>query len=182
MYKMILDLSDPEIRQRAREAFLRLDFNPGGRGFLSNHPPDVIHVFNGQPITKADILDTKRERQRLLLNRKRQVKRVVVPCFVWVFYKDPATDPFYWGWYLYVRTLKHQYPIGFRGQNLQFRLPIMRLFPCGHLPMIENFTPWMRAFAEIYHRPIRGRPSNNGLAVARAVVDPGGRLLEVLPL
>ncbi len=175
-----LDLNNQETKRKLREAFKRLDFSPGGRGFLTNYPPDVVAVVNGRMVTKTDILNNKRHRQSLQLQARRSTDTPIIkPCFVWVFYNDPKIYPFYSGWYLYIRTLRRDYPIGFKRQNLKFRVPIMRLFPCGLLPMIENFEVWLQKFARIYHRPTSKRPTNQGMVIARAVVSPLAELLEL---
>lgn len=146
----------------------------GPRGFLSNWPEDVVAVVNGRPVTKADILERKRRGQERRLARIRQGPDPrIQPCFVWAFYNDTN---FFSGWWLYVRTLKRE----FRVSDDQ-RLKIMRLFPCGYLPMIENYGAWREAFAKVYHHPTRKRPTRNGLAMARAMVSITGQLLDILP-
>ena len=149
----------------------------GPRGFLANWPEDVVGLVDGRPVTRGDILASKRRRQERQLARKRySPDPVIKPCFVWVFYNNGFP---YGGWWLYVRTLKNDWQIDRHGTNL--KLPIMKLFPCGVLPIAENFWQWAEAFAAEYHYPTRKRPDKNGLALARAVMSPEGSLLDVIP-
>lgn len=65
----------------------------------------------------------------------------------------------------------------------QMALKVMRLFPCGLVPDVNNLRTWKVAFAEAYHYPTRKRPLNQGLALVRAVYEPGSyRLLDVREL
>lgn len=127
------------------------------RGFLSNCPPDVVAIINGQPITRTDILRGKQERQaRRLAQNRQSFEDVFKPGFVWVFDNGPIFP--YGGKWLYVRTLKHKWQI----RDDRTRLLIMSAFPCGLLPMIENYKLWQQTFINFYHRP-DSRPQ--GLAV-----------------
>jgi hypothetical protein len=148
----------------------------GERGFLSHYPPDVVRVVNGEPITKQDILNWKRERQAKELQRKRQPSRVGIrPCVIWTFYNQPFP---YGGWWLWVKTLKDDWGIGWRGQYYDMIPKIMALYPCGLLPMRENFNVWKAAFAEQYPYPTRKRPEKQGMVVAWAKVN-GRDLVDV---
>lgn len=156
----------------------------GERGFLSNYPPDVVAVWNGQPVTKGDILDNKRRRQaRRLAFIRANWEPVVRPCFIWVFFVEGFA---YHGWWLYVKTLKKDWQIGGvsgrtnDGRTNGMAVKIMEMFPCGVEPVMENFTAWKMAFAEAYHYPTRKRPEKQGMVIARAVVAESGRLLDVV--
>lgn len=150
----------------------------GERGFLSGWPEDVVYVVNGQPITKSDILQRKRDRQRVRLAAKLRNDTVVKPCFVWTFYIPGF--PFGPGWWLYVKTLKNDWLIDNKSRYRHLALKIMRLFPCGYLPMIENFKPWKEAFAKAYHYPTQRRPKNQGMTTAWATIDTAsGRLIDI---
>ena len=161
----------------------------GPRGFLSNYPDDVVMVVGGRfgyTVTKGDILDNKRRRQaRRLAWKLRPTEPITKPCFVWVFDNGPIFP--YGGSWLYVRTLKERWQLGprhSRGWDFHadtgLTLKIMQMFPCGFLPMIENFGLWKRVFMETYHRPTRKRSESNGLALARAVISPEGHLIDVV--
>lgn len=146
------------------------------RGFLHNYPSDVVLVINGKPTTRQDILADKRERQvRQMAAKRRSRENKIKPCFIWVFYNN---SDLYGGWWLYVKTLRQSWQIS-SGHAYKFILPIMELFPCGYLPIIRNFRPWMATFAETYPWPTRKRPDRQGMALARAVISPGGWLVEV---
>jgi len=148
----------------------------GPRGFLSNWPEDVVMVINGMGITRADILKNKRQRQRRLLQEKmHNYDPVVKPCFVWTFHNKSWL---YGGWWLYVKTLKLDWQIDERHQP-ELVLKAMSLFPCGLLPVIENFDPWMAAFAEQYHRPTWKRPENQGMAMAWATINSSRSLVDI---
>ena len=127
-------LSDiPQEVIRARLA--ALDFSPGGRGFLTHYPPDVVRVVNGVPVTRSDILAAKRERQaRELAWKRRSREDRIVPCFVNVFYNPHFP---YMGWWLYVLTRKSQYGVGFRGVSGTLLLDCMQVYPCGFLPIAQ---------------------------------------------
>jgi len=152
----------------------------GPRGFLANYPPDVVLVSNGRPITKGDILNAKRRKQvRRLEHIRANYEPVTKPCFVWVFH---VPGFLFHGWHLYVKTLKKDWCINLRNAdgNEKMALKIMSLFPCGYSPEIENFSDWKVMFAQEYHYPTRKRPCDQGMALARAVYEPGSdRLLDV---
>jgi len=152
----------------------------GKRGLLSNYPSDVVAVINGKPVTKADLLQAKQERQRRILAIRMLADHPITrPCFVWTFYIDGFIKG---GWWLYVKTSRKHWCINATGLYSHFILQIMRMFPCGYLPMIENFRPWKAAFADAYHYPTRKRPTRQGMIVARAKVDCNGSLLDITPL
>lgn len=155
----------------------QFDFNE--RGFLSNYPLDVIRVINGQPITKADILSAKRERQQEeLITKRLSYEDIVKPCFIWTFYNRGFP---YGGWWLYVKTAQEDWG-EFRGVlNTDIILKIMQIYPCGILPMYSMFEEWKAAFAKQYFYPTEKRPKKQGMAVAKAVINHSGHLKDVLP-
>lgn len=153
-----------------------MDFILRNRFFLRNYPPEVVLVINGQPITRDDILRNKRERQaRKLACKLRNTEPVVKQAFIWTFYNSGFI---YGGWWLYVKTLKNDWQID---SNSELTLKIMCLYPCGFLPMIENFREWKASFAEMYAYSTRKRLDLQGMALARVVVSSAGFLLDVLP-
>lgn len=168
---------DKVVYQKYMAANLAAYGNPWGpRGFLSNYPSDVVYVVNGRPVTRTDILDAKRARQRRILdNIRRNWEPISKPCFVWTFFNKGFL---FGGWHLYIKTIDHSWGIGSR-HHAQLILPIMRLFPCGYLPVMANFHEWMIAFANAYHYPTQKRPENQGMAIARATIDDTGRLLSI---
>jgi len=98
-------------------------------------------------VTYREILDKKIEKQRYELQWKRLPYSTTKPCFVWVFFNPGC---FYGGWWLYVKTLNKNYDINFRNPQKKILIKIMELFPCGFLPIKENFEKWAPAFAKLY--------------------------------
>ncbi len=149
------------------------------RGFLSNYPPDVVRVINGKPVTKTDILQAKRERQQRNLKLKRlSFDPVISPCFISTF-KNKGF-PFD-GWWLCVYILKNSWTLDFRDYREDIILKIMRMYPLGHLPIINNLEAWEESFADTYHYPTKKRPRKHGAVIAWAEVSSDGRLLDILP-
>lgn len=149
----------------------------GPRGLLSNYPLDVVYLINGEPITRGDILQGKQSRQRRQLAAKRRnYEPIIKPCWIQVGWCPGFSGFAFRGWWLYVQTLHVSWAIT-RNRNEGFRLEIMRLFPCGYLPMIENFESWQEAFAGVYHRPTLKRPVTYGAVTAWAKVSASGRQL-----
>lgn len=145
---------------------------------FKNWGDDVVAIINGQVITKADILDDKRRRQRHLLEGK-LADNVWRAAFVWVFRNE---GPFFGGWWLYIRTLRDDYRLNHSRSSYRLLFPkIMALYPCGFEPNEANFEQWAEVFASAHHRATVKRPANNGLAIARALISPGGQLLDVAP-
>lgn len=156
------------------------------RGFLANWSPDVVYVVNGHPVTRDDILDAKRARQKRILDDKlRQCDPLIKPCFIRTFHNDSWV---YSGWWLYIETRQAGWPVGLdlrrriSDPKLNYNdltLRIMRFYPCGLLPISENFTLWKAAFAKIFHYPTAKRPKNNGLVKAWAKVSLAGTLIDI---
>jgi hypothetical protein len=94
----------------------------------------------------------------------------VKPCFIWTFFNDSWI---YYGWWLYVITAKKRFGINFRGRYEPFAVPIMRLFPCGLLPLWENFEVWMEAFARTYPKVTKKRQKKQGMVLAWAKMKNG---------
>ena len=113
---------------------------------------DVASVVDGVPVTFREIRAARVERQRrhleLVLKDWAPKRRAA---FVWVFH-----NPFfpYMGWHLYVRTISDRWWIRHCDD---LALSIMAMFPCGVLPLPENFRMWKQAFVRDY-----GRPSSTG--------------------
>jgi len=145
------------------------------------YPPDVVYVVNGRPVTKADILNYKRERQAKELARKREDSRKIIEKsgYVWTFYND---TPFYGGWWLYLKTAYHDWNMNENRFGKEWIVKIMRIYPCGLLPIYENFRQWKAAFAEQYHYATWKRPQKQGFALVRIICDQYGRLYDVLPV
>lgn len=151
-----------------------LQFNPSHpRGFLQNYPEDVIAVVNGIPITKADKVRAHQRRQRHQLDAKRRsFQDRELPCFVRVYYVP--VFPFM-GWWLYVDTAYRSFNVDRLFDQRRLALQAMTLWPCGLLPITENYDRWKQVVADYYPWPASGK-SRRGQILGRAVIDSDGRL------
>ena len=97
-------------------------------------------------------------RQKSILESKRQVHEEIKPCFIWVFYNKSWI---FGGWWVYLKTIHEDYAINFKNPNEAKLLKIiMNMYPCGTLPMIENFEQWAEAFEKTFHREAFKRKKN----------------------
>lgn len=151
-------------------------------------PKNIISLTSSIPgapwtaYTTEDKLNEKRRQQayRLKLKRGMSNEGRVVNCIVWAFFND--TLPFHYrGWWLYVRTMKGEFcltPRYARGDyhpesNWHHLISqVMELFPCGMLPMVENYHTWIQAFAKRYAVSSMKRKLN-GSTVARCEIKNG---------
>lgn len=153
-------------------------------------PREVHHYWHGggqfwpgtapkwNVVTWKDIHAERAARDRSNVRGKiRDGTQEIKPAFVWVFHNN--TD-FFGGWYLYIKTLKRDEAINFRGTNNKLMEKAMSLFPCGYIPLKQNFEPWMRAFAREFAHVGFKRTKNQGLAPCRAVFDDRGYLIDLL--
>jgi hypothetical protein len=167
--------NDPDKKKRFTET-IRSGI-ASGRGLLFNYPPDVVAVCNGIPITRADILRSKRERQKRELYRKRrnpyETQVIYKPCFVWVFDNGPIF-PFGGKW-LAIKTLKCEWC---KYVSDDIKLQAMRVFPLGLNPIIGNYRLWQEKFIEAYHRPTKNRAMGSAMAIAYAEMT-NGRLTGI---
>lgn len=84
-----------------------------------------------------------------------------IPCIVWVF-NNEGKFPF-GGTYVLIKTLRSETYLNFRNEQPDLILRIMELFPCGILPMIENFDLWAEQFI-IQHKKKKPAIDENGKA------------------
>ena len=162
------------------KTYLNLN-NLGTRGFLSNYPDDVVYLVNGTAITKADILQYKHACQRReLAAKRRNWSSSIKPCFIWVFWTNGLGDTgFFRGWWLYIHTLKFSREIGLK-QDRKLALKVMKLFPCGYLPLVENFELWKAVFATAYYRPTKKRPDKQGMTVAWVEISSSNIIIDII--
>lgn len=151
-------------------------------------PKDVAHVEIGQGgfgvkpeyryVYWKELMDKKREKQHDELNGKRfSEKNVTKPAFIRVFFND--TFLFY-GWFIYIVCHKKDWGINFRDQyDKALIVRAMEMYPCGVLPMYDNFEIWAAAFAGQYPHIGFKRKSKQGLAKCTATIDCYGRLLSI---
>lgn len=140
-------------------------------------PDNVVRVIDGEPITVEDLLEIKQKKQRRQLKHKRlSYEPKVKPCYIWTFYNKGFP---YGGWWLYVKTHKKEYPLDFTQPRKDLVIKAMQMYPCGLLPIWENFRRWKQEFGKRYHRPTQKRPKNQGMALAWAKVKWNGQLLDI---
>ena len=145
---------------------------------LRNYPPDTAYVVNGQPVTAKDITNYHHEEQRTKLrNILANTKDIIKPALIWTFYNDSFI---YGGWWLYVRTLKRLWKIDpdYYGEE-KIALKIMSLYPCGLLPILEDFYEWKKQFAKSFPVVNKKRPENQGMKTAWAKVSANGKLFDI---
>lgn len=133
-------------RKRRKDASPRLDM------FGRPWPKDLAYIINGERVTFAMLREARIQRQAEHLIRKLADRGPVrQAAHIWVFFV-PGT--IYGGWHLYLRTLKHSWWLK-RPEGIA--LDIMAAFPCGILPLPENFYEWKKAFAATYSADRDGR-------------------------
>lgn len=138
----------------------------------------ILSIFNGIVFTVDDARRKRKEDQsHHLQNLMRSQANLVKPGYVHTFLNS-AVFP-YGGWWLYVDTLEQDWWIEHGGLYKIWPLKIMKLFPCGYLPMIENYDLWKEAFARFYPRATRKRPHNQGMAMVRVECTSYGSLIDV---
>src|ERR1043166_9238042 len=136
-----------------------------------NWPKHIACVVSNHRLYKTyvtfdQLLEERKQKQRrhlaelLAVNPKRQA------AFLWTFYQPGLFGFAYMGWWAYIRTLNKDWKLDEPREwelHGNFTLDLMRQFPCGLLPLPENFELWKEAFGETYSRP--GRFEKQGLAL-----------------
>jgi hypothetical protein len=133
------------------------------RGVPCPWPKEIALIDSGRRVTFAELKAQRVERQTRHL---RKVEAVEAPvrhaAYVWVFYQPGLFGFAYMGWWLYIRALTYDWAFSFRSFEAGLTtLDIMRQFPCGVLPLEQNFEQWKPAFAKAHWRP--GRFPKQGL-------------------
>lgn len=121
-----------------------------------NWPPEIASIVNGDPVTFSELKTARIERQKrhmdLIMDSEIPLRRAA---HIWTFY---VPGPFYGGWHLYIRTIKDRWWIRDRySDDWALIERIMKQFPCGLLPIPENFYEWKKAFSKMYRRGHRKR-------------------------
>lgn len=126
-------------------------------------PKDLACIVNGERITWAQLKAAKIERQKERLRRILEVPHAVrQAAYIWVFYQPGLFGFAYQGYWLAIRTLNHTWTFNFRDHmNGLQPIDIMKMIPCGVLPLEENFEKWKEAFVKKYCRP--GRFKRQGM-------------------
>lgn len=106
-------------------------------------------------VTWDEIMERRRLRQAEIMERRlRPAEPTVLPCYVWTFFISGF--PF-GGWHCYIVTRRFgDISLSFYRRRpshyMEVAEQVMRAFPCGLLPLAENFETWMAAFAKRYPR------------------------------
>jgi len=128
------------------------------------------------PTTYRQILDKKIATQQWQLENKRRYATKVAG-YVWVFNVDWFL---FGGWYIYIKTRKHDYSISFRHErNSALIVKAMQLFPCGVFPDLEFFQTWAAQFAKQYAHKGFKRKRYQGLVKCWCNIDENGRLTDI---
>ena len=113
-------------------------------------------------VSYADLLKARKEKQAAHLKYLLDLPPTRWAGFVWVFWTPGIGGFAYRGWWAYLRTLKDDTALNFRGLDTDLIQQAMSMFPCGTLPIPENLEQWMVAFATQFRHP--GAFSKQGLA------------------
>jgi hypothetical protein len=136
--------------------------------------PDDAAAWNGERlVTWKEFHDTRRRRQRQILDRKRRIdEQRLRPCYVWSFY---VPGDLFTGWWCYVILGDHRYNencVDVRGKyglNEKLAVSIMRAIPLGVWPSLlsteDTFAEWMPKFAQAFPRRHKRDKRNAGTRV-----------------
>lgn len=145
-------------------------------------PKNVIHLYRNYSFGDWKAYTWEEEFAKRKARQEREVywKRVsskTVPCFVWIFHNNTF---FFSGWWIYIKTLKHDYGINFRHERDEKNIQMaMAMFPCGVLPVVENFDRWAERFAKQYPHVGFKRKKNQGLRICHCTIDENGKLIDL---
>jgi hypothetical protein len=129
-------------------------------------------------VTYKEIFARKKARQDSRIYMKR-AHGEVRPCAVWVFWNEPLWHMFFGGWWIYVRTLRGDYPLNFRNPRHDLVMQVKQMFPCGCLPFDEIYDEkWFEAFEKRFHYP--GKRQRNAIAFCHCRFDERGRITEII--
>ncbi len=129
-------------------------------------------------VTYKEIFARKKARQDSRIYMKR-AHGEVRPCAVWVFWNEPLWHMFFGGWWIYVRTLRGDYPLNFRNPRHDLVMQVKQMFPCGCLPFDEIYDEkWFEAFEKRFHDP--GKRQRNAIAFCHCRFDERGRITEII--
>jgi hypothetical protein len=113
-----------------------------------NWPAEIAYKIDGRTVTyadmKADRIVKQKEHLQKILAIGGPVRRAA---YVWTFFNPHFP---YSGWHLYLRTIEDSWWIRTCDS---LAINIMQMFPCGLLPIPDNFYAWKEAFAKDHARP-----------------------------
>ena len=149
-------------------------------------PKHVISISRDYPgdewkyYTIYDVLKKKRDNNEAALRRLR-AHEIVKPCFVWVFKVDSWI---FCGWWIYIKTIDNSWALNFRtncnNEHIYNKCieKAMLMFPCGILPMKENFETWANAFSLQYPSKFYYE-RQQGLKSCYCKIDKYGELMDI---
>ena len=90
---------------------------------------------------------------------------------------------FFRGWWIYIRIRNKDYAINFRHEhNDSLVEKAMQFFPCGIIPLKDNFETWAPKFAKQFaHKGFKGR-HKQGLAKCYCRINDYGKLIDIMPI
>ena len=150
-------------------------------------PPEVAfytksHLSGEWEITTwKDIFAKRKAKQDSSIANKYR-HGAIKPAFIWVFHNDSWIMG---GWYIYIKTLKKDYPLNFRtnwrnqGKHKSMIDKIMQAYPCGILAF--DFYHWAPYFAKQYQHNGFKR-TKQGLVKCWCKIDKYGELVDVSPI
>jgi len=127
-----------------------------------------------KPVTYKEIYERKKAKQERSIQYKMRTE-ITKPCFLWVFYNNTWL---FGGWWVYIKTLKEDYAVNFRNPDRMLLSKIINLFPCGILPLKENFSQWAEKFAKTYPH-IGFKRTKQGLKKCYCKIDEYGRIADI---
>lgn len=149
--------------------------------YYKNHPAEEWQVETWQDI----FAERKKKQDASISSKTKEGVTHLKPAFIWVFYNDPKIFPFYTGWYIYLKTTDNDYALnftkgigtGYKGEEMIHR--IMHRYPCGVIPVPENFERWADAFEKTYHRESK-KKIRNALLKCHIETDGFGNLEDLI--
>jgi len=122
----------------------------------------AVREYSWRPLTWVtydQLLQERRERQVKRLQLVRECAgQLRIAAYVWTFYTRGLGGVAYAGWHLYIWALKRDWWLHWEDP---ITVELMKMFPCGLLPIQQNFYCWKEAFGDTYSRP--GRFKKQGL-------------------
>jgi hypothetical protein len=126
--------------------------------------------------TYAEIFAKKKEKQDNNIRKKRKYNRQV-PCYIYVFFVDPASS--FGGWYITVETRYGSWYLNWRTKNEHEGLfeKIRQRINTGVFP--EFVEMWCEEFCEKYSVPVEGTHLKRGKYFAKCTINSYNNLIDV---
>lgn len=138
-------------------------------------PPNVAGYesdgYFRRPVTWAMIMERRRQRQRIELQRIEDNYDFIYrkPLYVWVFWCPGINNFIFRGWWLYLIGLHISEALDFRGYNERLISEITTLFPLVEKPLFDplDLKKWKAEFVRHYQRGTwGGKPQGKSLVWA----------------